>query len=100
MSCGDPHDVDCASVLERVYEYIDNEMVEIDYATVKEHLDECSPCLAEFGLEQAVKALVHRACGCDDVPADLRSKVLGRIRQAQRDLAEARQPDDVRAVAD
>lgn len=37
------------------------------------------PCLEKYGLEQAVKKLVKRCCGQDDVPADLRSKVMGRI---------------------
>ena len=51
MSCGHPHETDCSSVLDRIYEYIDHEMAEDDCATVKKHLDECAPCLAEFGLE-------------------------------------------------
>lgn len=87
MSCGHPHEVDCSSVLDRVYEYIDHEMAEDDCATVQQHLDECAPCLAEFGLEQAVKALVHRSCGCDIAPEQLRLKVLSKIRQVQQDLA-------------
>jgi mycothiol system anti-sigma-R factor len=82
MSCGDPHEVDCSSVLEQVYEYIDQEMADDDIATVKQHLDECSPCLAEYGLEQAVKALVHRSC-CETAPEELRAKVLSKIRQVQ-----------------
>ncbi|NEE50559.1 mycothiol system anti-sigma-R factor, partial [Streptomyces sp. SID8455] len=32
-----------------------------------------------YGLEQAVKKLVKRCCGQDEVPTDLRSKVMGRI---------------------
>jgi mycothiol system anti-sigma-R factor len=82
MSCGHPHENDCASVLEHVYEYIDHEMADDDLATVKQHLDECSPCLAEYGLEQAVKALVHRSC-CETAPEELRAKVLSKIRQVQ-----------------
>jgi mycothiol system anti-sigma-R factor len=87
MSCGKPHAVDCAQILNRVYEYLDNELQELDCETVREHLDECGPCLAKYGLERAVMKLVHRSCGCDDVPADLRSKVLLRIRQVQVDLS-------------
>ena len=81
MSCGHPHD-DCASVLQHVYEYIDHEMADDDLATVKEHLDDCTPCLAEYGLEQAVKSLVHRSC-CETAPEELRAKVLSKIRQVQ-----------------
>ncbi len=87
MSCGKPHEVDCAVILDRVYEYLDNEMQEIDCSKVREHLDECGPCLAKYGLERAVMQLVHRTCGCDEVPEDLRTKVLLRIRQVQVELS-------------
>ncbi len=87
MSCGHPHETDCSEVLDRVYEYIDHEMADDDCATIKTHLDECAPCLAEFGLEQAVKALVHRSCGCDTAPEQLRGKILAKIRRVQEDLA-------------
>jgi mycothiol system anti-sigma-R factor len=87
MSCGNPHETDCTEVLERVYEYIDHEMADDDNATVKRHLDECAPCLAEFGLEQVVKSLVHRSCGCDTAPEELRAKILSQIREVKAGLA-------------
>jgi len=87
MSCGNPHETDCSLVLDRLYEYIDQEMADDDCSTIREHLDECSPCLAEYGLEQAVKALVHRSCGCDTAPEQLRSKILQKIRDVQDNLA-------------
>lgn len=79
MSCGDPHEKDCSEVLDHLYEYLDREMPEGECADFQVHLDECSPCLEKYGLEQAVKKLVKRCCGHDDVPSDLRSKVMGRI---------------------
>jgi len=87
MSCGHPHEADCSSVLDRIYEYIDHEMADDDCATVQNHLDDCAPCLAEFGLEQAVKALVQRSCGSDHAPEQLREKVLSKIREAKAGLA-------------
>ena len=87
MSCGNPHETDCSEVLDRLYEYIDQEMADGDCSTIRQHLDECSPCLAEYGLEQAVKALVHRSCGCDTAPDQLRSKILQKIRAVQDNLA-------------
>ncbi|MBC2873601.1 MULTISPECIES: mycothiol system anti-sigma-R factor [Streptomyces] len=79
MSCGEPHETDCSEVLDHLYEYLDREMPDGDCAKFEVHIDECSPCLEKYGLEQAVKKLVKRCCGHDDVPADLRSKVMGRI---------------------
>ncbi|WP_329567444.1 mycothiol system anti-sigma-R factor [Kitasatospora sp. NBC_01266] len=79
MSCGGPHATDCGEVLDHLYEFLDNEMAEGDCAKLREHFEECSPCLEKYGLEQAIKALIKRSCGCDDTPSDLRSKVLARI---------------------
>jgi mycothiol system anti-sigma-R factor len=90
MSCGKPHEVDCSEVLGRVYEYLDNELEGQDTVKVRQHLDECAPCLRKYGLEEAVKAVVHRSCGCDDVPHDLRSKVLDRIEAVRTQIG---QPD-------
>ncbi|MGA5700941.1 mycothiol system anti-sigma-R factor [Peterkaempfera bronchialis] len=87
MSCGNPHETDCGEVLDHLYEYLDNEMDEGDCAKLRQHFEECSPCLEKYGLEQAIKALIKRSCGCDSAPTDLRSKVLARIdsiRSAQR----------------
>ncbi|MEU1285352.1 mycothiol system anti-sigma-R factor [Kitasatospora sp. NPDC005856] len=79
MSCGDPHETECGEVLDHLYEFLDNEMPEGDCAKLRVHFEECSPCLKQYGLEQAIKALIKRSCGCDDTPTDLRSKVLARI---------------------
>ncbi|MGP3936956.1 mycothiol system anti-sigma-R factor [Nonomuraea sp. KM88] len=75
-------------MLDKVYAYLDGELTESDVADIRVHLDECSPCLQEYDLDKAVKALVHKHCGCDPVPADLRSKVLARIAQVRSELAD------------
>ncbi|MFJ3303025.1 mycothiol system anti-sigma-R factor [Streptomyces sp. NPDC086549] len=79
MSCGEPHETDCSEVLDHLYEFLDSEMPDVDRDKFKQHFQECSPCLEKYGLEEAVKKLVKRCCGHDDVPTDLRSKVLGRL---------------------
>ncbi|KWW99377.1 mycothiol system anti-sigma-R factor [Carbonactinospora thermoautotrophica] len=88
MSCGKPHEIDCAEILRRVYEYLDNEMETADCEKWRQHLDECGPCLEKYGLEQVVKALVHRSCGCDPVPQRLRQKVLLRIAQVRAEISQ------------
>lgn len=79
MSCGEPHETDCSEILDHLYEYLDKEMPAGDREKFQVHFDECHPCLEKYGLEQEVKKLVKRCCGHDDVPTDLRSKVMGRI---------------------
>jgi mycothiol system anti-sigma-R factor len=87
MSCGRPHEVDCSEILQKVYVYLDGEVNPHDCAKIRQHLDECGPCLQRFGLEQAVKALVARSCGRDPVPSDLRQKVMFRIQQARVEIS-------------
>lgn len=87
MSCGDPHDKDCREVLDRVYSYIDGELDESSSGEIRAHLEECGPCLEEYDLDKAVKALVAKHCGCDPVPEDLRAKVLERIAQVRAELS-------------
>lgn len=79
MSCEEPHETDCAEVLDHLYEFLDHEMPESACTKFETHFEECSPCLEKYGLEKAVKKLVKRCCGHDDVPSDLRAKVMGRI---------------------
>ena len=86
MSCGKPHEVPCSEVLALVYSYLDGEMEESGYSGIKQHLDECGPCLREYGLEEVVKKLVHKSCGHDAVPGELRTKVLTRIAAVRAEI--------------
>jgi mycothiol system anti-sigma-R factor len=83
MSCGKPHEVPCSEVLERVYSYLDGELDDPGCAKIRQHLDECGPCLREYGLEEVIKHLVHKYCGYEAVPGALRAKVLARIQEVR-----------------
>ena len=83
MSCGTPHATDCRDVLRAVYLYLDGEIDGEQRQLIREHLDECSPCLRQFGVEQEVKVLVARHCGGDRAPDSLRVSVLERLRLVQ-----------------
>jgi mycothiol system anti-sigma-R factor len=86
MSCGRHHDTDCSEVLDRVYEYLDGEMTSTDTARIRQHLEECAPCLQEHDLDVALKALVRRSCSGEHAPEALRAKVLLRITQVRVQL--------------
>jgi mycothiol system anti-sigma-R factor len=79
VSCGDPHEIDCTQILNEVYLYLDLECSENRRTSIKTHLDECSPCLREYGIELEVKALVARCCGTDRAPAELRERLRAKI---------------------
>jgi mycothiol system anti-sigma-R factor len=79
VGCGEPHATDCHDVLAEVYLYLDLECSEDRRRLIRDHLDECSPCLREFGIEQEVKALVARSCGDERAPAELRERLRAKL---------------------
>ena len=80
MSCGNPHATPCGEVLDAVSAYLDGELAEHDAAHIAQHFEECAPCLQEFGIYQEVKVLVHRCCGGDQMPEEMRARIVSRIR--------------------
>ncbi|MGQ0846642.1 MAG: mycothiol system anti-sigma-R factor [Sporichthyaceae bacterium] len=88
-----PYFTSCADVLAKVYEFLDNELAAADCGKIQEHLDECGPCLKEFGLDRMVKDVVKRGCGCEPLPEDLRSKVMTRVREVQVQIAIVEESD-------
>ena len=79
MSCGNPHEVDCRQILNEVYLYLDLECSDDRRTAIRAHLDECSPCLREYGIEQEVKVLVARCCGTERAPLELRDRLRAKI---------------------
>ena len=83
MSCGKPHETPCAEVLDHLYEYLDHELPEQGaYGKIRQHLEECAPCLRQFDLERGLKALVRRSCR-DHAPAELRGRIMTRISEVR-----------------
>ena len=88
MSCGDPHETDCTEVLSAVYLYLDQELADDEHlAQVRRHLDECSPCLREFGIEREVQILVSRCCS-EPAPEGLRAAVIARLLEVRVQLSQ------------
>ncbi|HEY3534491.1 MAG TPA: mycothiol system anti-sigma-R factor [Pedococcus sp.] len=92
MSCGRGQDeatkTDCSEVLHRVYEYLDGEMTASDTHKIRQHLDECAPCLKEYDLDQVVKAVVKRSCECEEAPLALRTQIMTRITTIRYEISE------------
>ncbi len=86
MSCGNPHDIDCRQVIEQVYLYLDGEMTDEGCADIRQHLDECSPCLRAYGVDQDIKTLIARKCGCDTAPSELKVRVLARLQSVRIEI--------------
>jgi mycothiol system anti-sigma-R factor len=87
MNCGDPNDTNCAEVLQRMMFFIDNELADADSTQIKQHLDDCAPCLDEHEMERVVKAVVARSCS-EHAPEELRQRVIFRIREVEIRLSD------------
>ncbi len=72
-------DPDCSETLHRLYEYLDGEMTTDDTQKIAHHLAACAPCMEQHDLEQAVKAIVRRACPQECAPPSLRTSIVQRI---------------------
>jgi mycothiol system anti-sigma-R factor len=73
--------VDCGVVLSEVYLYLDLECSDTRRQLIKRHLDDCTDCLHEYGIEHEVKALVARCCGDETAPTELRERVRMKLDQ-------------------
>jgi mycothiol system anti-sigma-R factor len=71
--------VDCSETVLRIFEFLDGEMSPEDCRRMQAHLDECGPCLREYQLDQALKAVVKRSCPCETAPVELRTTILRRL---------------------
>ena len=87
MSCGDLNKPDCADALARLEFFIDHELPNADFEQIKQHLQDCAPCLEIADLERTVKALVARSC-TEHAPDTLRQRVLVRIREVHVTITE------------
>ena len=73
---GEPIEINsCGDVLSHVFEFLDHETDDARRDVIAEHLEDCSPCLRQFGIEQEFKALVRRRCGGDAPPPGLRDRI-------------------------
>ncbi|HET9658263.1 MAG TPA: mycothiol system anti-sigma-R factor [Kineosporiaceae bacterium] len=73
-------------MLDRVYEYLDGEMDQHDLAKIRQHLEECRPCLSQYDIDLAMKALLRRSCTCEPAPQELRARILIRITEVRARL--------------
>jgi mycothiol system anti-sigma-R factor len=75
-------------VLAEVWLLLDHECSPERRRKLEQHLEECHPCLVQYGLEEHLKELLARKCGGDHAPDRLKERLLASIRQAVIDQAD------------
>jgi mycothiol system anti-sigma-R factor len=81
MSCGEHHETDCSEVLAEVWLFLDHECDENRRRLLEQHLNECSPCLEQFGIDEHLKVLLARKCGGEHAPETLKQRLRDQIRK-------------------
>ncbi|SER84520.1 mycothiol system anti-sigma-R factor [Actinokineospora terrae] len=71
----------CADVLSEVWLFLDSECDLGRREALQTHLDECVPCLEQYGLSEHLKVLLGRKCGGDQASDEFRERVRASIRQ-------------------
>ncbi len=76
----DDMDLDCSAVLADVWLILDGECDQATRDRLQHHMDHCSPCIEQYGLEEKLKSLLNRKCGGDKAPDTLRQRLTMEIR--------------------
>ena len=79
--CTGSDGTNCREVLAELWLFLDNECDQQRRELLRQHLDDCAPCLEELGVEEQLKALLARKCGGDHAPDRLRERLRESIRQ-------------------
>lgn len=64
----------CNETLKEIAEFLDGELTDDSREHIKEHLDDCSPCLAAYDFEAELRMVVRNRC-VDKVPESLRDRI-------------------------
>lgn len=72
---------ECAELIAEVWTLLDGECTPETRKKLKQHLDECPPCLRLFGIEEQFKALIATKCSGDKAPEGLRERLRLEIRR-------------------
>jgi mycothiol system anti-sigma-R factor len=72
---------ECAELIAEVWTLLDGECTPETRQKLKQHLDECPPCLRIFGIEEQFKALIATKCSGDKAPEGLRERLRLEIRR-------------------
>ena len=69
---------DCGQAMERLYTFLDGELTDERRVEIRQHLDDCGPCLQAFDFEAELRVMISVRCR-DEVPESLRIRVAAAI---------------------
>lgn len=71
---------DCASAMERLFDFLDGELGPEAEARVRAHLADCHHCFDQAGFQERFLKLVEKARAAERCPDKVRARVLDALR--------------------
>ena len=78
-----PDRLSCEELFRRLDDYLDRELTPDEMTMVREHLETCAVCAAEYAFESSVLRNVREKLRRISAPADLMAKISRRIAGAE-----------------
>lgn len=72
--------MDCNECVDRLYAFLDTELTAAELENVRLHLDGCDDCDENFVFEARFLQTLRECCTSDVAPADLRERVIRKLR--------------------
>ncbi|ACZ41672.1 anti-sigma factor [Thermobaculum terrenum ATCC BAA-798] len=66
---------DCHEVHQRLYLYLDRELLPEEVIEIRQHILNCKECFELVSFESGVIKLIKRDCGCDKAPDHLKARI-------------------------
>ncbi|NKQ59157.1 mycothiol system anti-sigma-R factor [Amycolatopsis sp. K13G38] len=77
----DKDKVNCSEALAEIFLLLDSECSPERDAELRRHIEDCPPCLEEYGIDEQLKQLLARKCGGEIAPSELKQKLRASIRK-------------------
>ncbi|HEX9729211.1 MAG TPA: zf-HC2 domain-containing protein [Gemmatimonadales bacterium] len=71
--------IDCHAALDRLYEYLDDELTPEIEAAVRDHLARCTRCFGRFDFERSYLVFLETRARTRGAPADLKRRILAEL---------------------
>jgi len=79
-----PDRLTCEELFRRLDDYMDRELAAHEAVLVREHLETCVVCAAEYAFESSMLKSVREKLQHIAAPADLMAKISARLAQVER----------------
>jgi anti-sigma factor (TIGR02949 family) len=74
--------IDCRTAVQQLWDYLDGELTEDRMASVRAHIETCRDCLPHHDFGRTFLEALRRTRTEHSAPADVRDRVLKRLRDA------------------